>query len=564
MAEAGPSAAQLVAGRLAGSGLAGQAADLVRAALNGAWPQTGPAAGAEPGAGAERGAGAEPGAGPPVYLREIRAGGARVSLPAGPGLTVVTGPQWAGLAEGVELALAAAAEPGRAEGMELGPGGGWATPIAVELDGEVRPAALTRYRPVLSRADLAALACGTPGQRYDALRTVLGLGEIVAAERALEQDRRRAGAAAARARQMRPGLLGRLAGCADDRAGAAAAILSREPADLMALARLAVSAAGPTGGPADLWRQLAAARLPGTEVARRAAQRLAQAAERATALPGTPADDARQLAELVRAGVEHARAHPGRPCPLCRGRVLSPGWTERAGAAGGRLRRLAAEADAIAGEVEAAAAALRTLVPRLPAVIEGAPVPLDLGLDLTAARTAWRQWTQLAAGDGVDLVTGVNGVAGAAEVERRYAALSDAVASLATRAADRLRAREDTWRPAGIALAAWIQAAAEAGRAGDRAQALGQAGRWLRGAGQEITAQRLLDMGLDQGLDRVLRGLSPAERLELGMDVFVARAGAGSGPFGFMVVDQPEQADAGRLTGRLEQAARRVRVIVSR
>jgi hypothetical protein len=588
MADAGlrrRSAAELIAGRLAGSGLATPVAELVRAAL-----EAGGASGLEAG-------------GAPVYLGAIRVGEAELRLTAGPGLTVVAGAGRAGLADAVGRALAG--DRSSPVTVEVSPVAVELSPVTVEVEPGMAaglPVALTRDRPVLTRAELTALAGGSAEERYDALRGVLGLGVLVTAEEWLDGERREAEAAAGRVHGAAPdraALLERLQGCPDERARAAEAILGREPTDLAALARLAMSDQEP-GGPAGLWGQLVAVRLPGAEVAERAVRRLAEARQRVSALAGTPAEDARQLAGLVQAALEHVAAHPGRPCPLCRGRVLDERWVEAAQRAAGRLGRLAGEAEAIRGEAEAAAVALRTLVPRLPGVIEGAPVPPDAGLDFTAARAAWRRWSELAAGADAEVpASDGDGVPASdgelSEAERRFAELLAAVGELRKRAAGRLRERDEAWRPTATALAVWIEAAQYGGQEAERAEALEQAEARLRAAGREVTRERLAELARGAGPERadgtgaaqadgtgavqadgtgaaladgaglevLLTELDPGERAGLGVELFLGGTRVSGGPFGFVVVDQPEEADAGRLARALERAAERIQVIVA-
>ncbi|MFY9927877.1 MAG: hypothetical protein WAK82_07750, partial [Streptosporangiaceae bacterium] len=198
--------------------------------------------------------------------------------------------------------------------------------------------------------------------------------------------------------------------------------------------------------------------------------------------------------------------------------------------------------------------------------IEGAPVPPDAGLDFTAARSAWWRWSELAAGAGVGMPAGGGGEL--PEAGRRYAELLAAVGELLERAAERLRERDEVWRPAGTALAAWTEAAwTEAARDGsggvERSEALEQAGAWLRAAGREVTRERLAELGRGAGLEAVLTELEPGERAGLGVELFLDGAGVSGGPFGFVVVDQPEEADAGRLARALERAAERIQVIVA-
>ncbi|WP_328387769.1 AAA family ATPase [Nocardia sp. NBC_00416] len=295
-----------------------------------------------------------------IFLSAIRVRGFRgigpettLELPAGPGLTLVTGRNGSGkssFAEAAELALTGGNR--RWDGRSAAWREGWRNlhrsgPVRIELElrtdgtepaltlarewtaGDPLPggvwtqrrgagpehmfsgldwaAPLDLYRPFLSYSELGALVDGKPSELFDALHQLLGLDELITAHERIRLRRLDMERAARAARRERQTLLAELAGVCDPRAARAGALL-REPApDLAALdGLLADTAAGPE--PAAL-RALLALELPTAERIVALADRIsaADAAVTASISPESAAD--LRVLELLRTAYAHVDAH---------------------------------------------------------------------------------------------------------------------------------------------------------------------------------------------------------------------------------------------------------------
>ncbi|NUP28684.1 MAG: AAA family ATPase [Nocardia sp.] len=326
-------------------GLAGEVAAVIRAAL-------------EPAAGS-RAAVADPGLGG-VFLNSVRVRGFRgigpettLELPAGPGLTLVTGRNGSGkssFAEAAELALTGGNR--RWDGRSVTWREGWRNlhrsgPVRVELemrtDGPDSGLTVTRewdadeplsggiwtqrrgdgpqrafaagewavpmelYRPFLSYSELGALVDGKPSELFDALHQLLGLDELIAAHERIRGRRLDLERAARTARRERQALLAELAEITDRRALRAGALLREPVADLAELAELvADTAAGPEP---EALRAILALELPAAARVEALAERIsaAVAAVAAATAPDVVAD--LRILELLRAAYAHAVEH---------------------------------------------------------------------------------------------------------------------------------------------------------------------------------------------------------------------------------------------------------------
>jgi len=156
---------------------------------------------------------------------------------------------------------------------------------------------LELYRPFLSYSELGTLVDGKPSEMYDALQAILGLGQLIDAERRLTAARKRFDDASKTARQELPGLLTRLSQHPDDRARRAEAALTGRW-DLAAVEALAVGEQQPDTGVAGRLQQVAAIELPTAETMTAAAARLNAAEQKITAQTGTPTAEAQQIKRL--------------------------------------------------------------------------------------------------------------------------------------------------------------------------------------------------------------------------------------------------------------------------
>ena len=140
--------------------------------------------------------------------------------------------EWAAGAA-LEDAAAYFQEPGGRR--EPGVPAGWAEPLEL-------------YRPFLSYSELGTLVDGKPSEMYDTLQAILGLDQLIDAERRLAGARKHLDEISKTARQALPDLLSRLATHPDERARQAQAALSRKRWDLDAADALAVGDQRQTAG----------------------------------------------------------------------------------------------------------------------------------------------------------------------------------------------------------------------------------------------------------------------------------------------------------------------------
>jgi len=620
----------LIAARLDQSGPAGRAADLVLAALLGDDDLDAALSGST--RAADRlhptGQAAEAPLGG-LYLRSIEVEGFRgigpkaaLRLQPGPGLIVVAGRNGSGkssLAEAAELVLTDANKrwSGRTQvwrdgwrnlhttgesriGVELTADGQTGVvrvirewPEGASLDsaqstvqppGEPRrpltsmnwSTPLEVFRPFLSYSELGALVSGRPSDMYDALQAILGLDQLVSAEKRLTDARKRLDEPSKRADKQLPGLRARLEDHPDGRASAALDAVRRRPWKLDVIETLAVGGVGADDPVANRLAQVGAIDLPSADDVAAAIERLRTADQRVTSLSGTPAEEARRISSLLGLALAHQASHPGQPCPVCRGRVLDDQWAESARAEIERLDKAAGEADSAHNELTAATEALRELV-------GGAPVVLGQDLsgdvDATTARQAWQAWASLAgSGSAAQLVE-----AG----QDRFSALAAAVGDLQARAAALVKERSEAWQPVAAALAAWAEVARSSDHAAADLADVRKAIDWLRKAGQEIRDDRMaqltetsarvwgmlrqessvelgpiklagastqrhvsVDVTVDGVAGAALSVMSQGELHALGLALFLPRATSPISPFRFIVIDDPVQSmDPAKVEG---------------
>jgi recombinational DNA repair ATPase RecF len=629
---------ELIADRLEQSGPPGLAADLVLAALLGDdelaatisdTEGTGPATTArQPAATAAETA--------HLYLQSVIVEGFRgigpqaaLRLQPGPGLTIVAGRNGSGkssFAEAAELALTGdnkrwsdrsavwrdgwrnlhTAGDSRitveltADGQQGAikvtrdwpPGAGLDSAAScVQVPGSARKpldtmswsAPLDLFRPFLSYSELGALVSGKPTEMYDAIQAILGLDQLVSAERRLTDARKRLEDPSKQATRALPALRAQLAGHPDERARQTEAALARKPWDIETIEALAIDAdtgGDPVGG---RLAQVIAITLPAPESATLAIDDLVAARHRVTALTGTRSSDARQLAGLLSTALAHQASHPGEPCPVCGGLVLDDAWAEQAKAEITRLTELAQDADDAQQQLDAAARAVRSLIGSEPAVLSA-----DLGaaVDASAAMEAWRGWADLtSAGSGDPLFD----AAGA-----QFAAVTAAVAQLQKQAAAVLDQRRQAWRPVAAALAGWAELARSSLRADEKLAEVKKAITWLRAAGQDVRDARVapfgaksaeiwgllrqesnvdlgpvrivgsgpqrhvtLDVTVDDVAGAALGVMSQGELHALGLALFLPRATTPDSPFRFVVIDDPVQSmDPAKVEGLARLLAR--------
>jgi recombinational DNA repair ATPase RecF len=442
---------------------------------------------------------------------------------------------------------------------------------------------LDLFRPFLSYSELGALVSGKPTEMYDAIQAILGLDQLVSAERRLTDARKRLEDPSKQATKALPALKAHLAGHSDERARQAETALARKPWDLETIEALAIDA--DTIGDLLTGRlaQVIAITLPPPESATLAIDELVAARHRVTALTGTRSSDARQLAGLLSTALAHQASHPGERCPVCGGLVLDEEWAEQARAEVKRLTELAQDADDAQQQLDAATRAVRNLIGAEPAVLSA-----DLGqaVDAGAAQEVWRSWADLSVAGSADQLIDAAGA--------RFAAVTAFVAQLRDQATAVLDQRRQAWRPVAAALAGWAEIARSSLRADATLTEVKKAIAWLRAAGQEIRDARMapfaaqsaeiwrllrqesnvdlgpvrivgsgpqrhvtLDVTVDDVAGAALGVMSQGELHALGLALFLPRATTPESPFRFVVIDDPVQSmDPAKVEGLARLLAR--------
>ena len=621
----------LIAERLSESGLASRAANLVLAAVLGDEDLDAVLSGESKPPEARQPTEQVPGAAQPtgLYLRSVQVEGFRgigqratLRLQPGPGLTIVAGRNGSGkssFAEAAELALTG--DNKRWSGHTAVWREGWrnlhttgGSRIAVELaaDGQKGSLTVTRdwpadadldgaqsfeqaqgqpkqplsvlnlsasletFRPFLSYSELGALISGTPSAMYDALEAILGLEQLIGAQRRLDDARKRLGEPSKQAEKALRDLRSRLEAHPDPRATAALEAVRRRPWKLDVIEKLAVGAGADSDPLTASLTRVGAISLPPADYTNEAISELAAASAAATAITGTPAADARRLAGLLTTALGHHRDHPGEPCPVCGGKVLDERWAEDARTEIKQLTSIASEAEAAERRLTAATRAVRDVLGPAPTVLTQ-----DFGteIDTTAALRAWESWARLAADASADELS----TAAAA----RYSAVATAVADLQALAADTLKRRSDAWQPTATQLASWTELARSSEQAEADLADVQQAIDWLKTVGQEIRDDRMapltdtaaevwgllrqesnvelgpvrlegsanrrhvtLDVNVDGVESKALSVMSQGELHALGLALFLPRATSEASPFRFIVIDDPVQSmDPAKVDG---------------
>jgi len=427
---------------------------------------------------------------------------------------------------------------------------------------------------------------------YDALQAILGLDQLIDAERRLTGARKHLEEVSKTARQALPDLLSRLAAHPDERARQAQAALNGTRWDLDIVDTLAVGEQqADTGIVGNLYR-LTGLELPRPEAVKATAERLAKAVQELTEQVGTPAGDAQRTASLLTTALTHYADHPGALCPVCAGRSPDEPWAEDARREIRRLTVIAQAANAAVNERDAAVQALRTILPSEPPILSQ-----DLGQQVNAAatRAAWQRWAEL--------TTEVPPKDLAGQASGAFAELASTLTELRDAATRELTSRSEAWQPMATALAAWTDLARASQHAADELARVKQALTWLKADGQDIRNARLepfaqlsaqiwdmlrqesnVELGpirlegsatrrrlsLDATVDGVpcaaLGVMSQGELHALGLALFLPRATSPDSPFQFLIIDDPVQSmDPAKVDGLarvLSQIARSRQVVV--
>ena len=235
--------------------------------------------------------------------------------------------------------------------------------------------ALDAHRPFLSYNELGSMLDEAPSKLYDAMAGILGLDELVAAERCLADERRGRDRASKEVVESLAQLMTRLQECDDDRARRCRDALTGRQPDLDAVAQMLTGAEEAPSRDLGVLRQLAALRAPDSARAALVVAALRDASRAMVGLAGTDGEQARRTADIVAGALALHDAHGDGDCPVCGQKgALDAGWHERAAAEADRLRASAEQVDAAHAAAEAALRAADELA-QPPRVLEDAAGP---------------------------------------------------------------------------------------------------------------------------------------------------------------------------------------------
>jgi recombinational DNA repair ATPase RecF len=456
-------------------------------------------------------------------------------------------------------------------------------------------AALHTHRPFLSYNELGSLLDEGPSKLYDALSSILGLEDLVAALGALQEARRSREKGLKDATDARGRLAERLRDVDDARARrVVAAIEGKEwQLDVVEDVLGGPGSSGAGAAEVDVLRGVASLEPPDPARVAAAVTEMREAGAAVRSAQETAAVRSRDAAALLESALRYHAAHGDGDCPVCgKKNALDGAWSARQRDAAARLREAAREADAVHQRAEAARRqweGLATL--KADAFTRAAEAGLDLGPLVEALGT----WVE--AGSITDLG------ALADHVESASGPLREAVLRLRDSAREKLGKMEDAWRPVAVEVAAWLKGAREAVRGASDLKRLKPAEAWFKKAAAGIRDDRFapiaekaagiwehlrqqshvelgriqltgegtrrrvaLDVTVDGVEGAALGVMSQGELHSLALSLFVPRATLPESPFRFIVIDDPVQSmDPARVDGLarvLENASADRQVVV--
>jgi recombinational DNA repair ATPase RecF len=450
---------------------------------------------------------------------------------------------------------------------------------------------LELYRPFLSYNELGAMFDEGPTALHDKLSAMLGLDDLAAAQKALQQARLEASRAKDAVRSKTAGLITQLRLLDDDRASKARKELEGPTPDLVALRKLLVTGEASQESVSAAMRQLADLEPIDAEAIARAADGLRKAVAAQDALAGTPAAEARELAQLLGSALAYHERHKPKKCPVCSSGELGKPWRDATAKQVKELEARAAEFDETQRTAGVALSRLTSFLRPAPACVTSLK---KSAIDTTKLATAWNAWFSA---DDADVKAAA----------RRIETQAKEVAALLATAQEQARAtvatRDEAWARFVPALATWIDEAESAAAASTRVAEITRAEAWLRDTSDEIRGERFapvadharrlwelmrqqsnvelealtlegsgarrrseLRVEVDGKPAQALGVMSQGELHAIALSLFVPRATAAESPFRFMVIDDPVQSmDPARVDGLarvLELVASERQVIV--
>lgn len=439
---------------------------------------------------------------------------------------------------------------------------GWAGPLAT-------------FRPMLTYEELGALLSAEPKVLYDAISTVLGLEQLTAAVKALDEHRKASLSPEAALRSDRKTVLLSLDGLEDERATQAAALLGAKALDTDELRRLATGTTPDTGVGTRL-RTLLPLGLPSEEACRSTAEEL-RAAVGNLADVGDRVGEALQRRSQVISAAIGLHDHEGdQACPVCAAGLLDAARVASLRAELERDNEQLSELQAARVRHSAALSSARSLISPVPGALR-ADLPAQVTGLAETVTTAWQVWAA-APSDPLALTEHLTTTAEPARA---------ALVALQTTANELVGKLDETWSKVAARLAAFADAAEAWESAKPAATTATLAHKWLKDNEIVLKNERVKPIadeakkiwaGLRQESNVEIAGLtlessntrrhvviaaevdgedagalavmSQGELHSLALALFLPRATMPESPFRFVVLDDPVQAmDPAKVDG---------------
>lgn len=436
---------------------------------------------------------------------------------------------------------------------------------------------LATYRPFLSYNELGSMLEDGPSKLFDALASILGLEDLVAAADALKEARTSRNKSHKRVKDKLKEIRASLEDHSDERAPQCLQALKGTQWKLDIVEGLAAGATEPRQDSAGaVLRDLININSPKPDRVTETVSNLRQAIEAQQKIAGTDADKARRRAELLEKALELHRRDGDGDCPVCgQSSILTETWHQQAEEEAHALKTEAEAAESAHQKLRQAEQSAQTLATPPPEALTKAT---ELGLDAIETQQAWSQWQE---------ATTLTGQALAEVLEARAPVLVTAVETLREQARQSLKQREDAWRPLALELTAWLPGARAMLTESETVQHLKTAEDWIRSTATHIRNERFepikeevketwallrtnsnvdleditfegkstsrrvsLDVTVDGTKGAALGVMSQGELHSLALSLFLPRATLEASPFRFLVIDDPVQSmDPARIEG---------------
>lgn len=392
-------------------------------------------------------------------------------------------------------------------------------------------AAVTSYRPVLSYNELSGMLVEEPSKFFDALSRILGLDALTEAARRLQKARSEREGLAKDLKKSQKDLAARLGGEADPRAQVIAAALGKKEVDFGEVERALAGGDDPEGlaGELKTLKGVMALGEIGDDAVAKSIEALLVATSTLREKAGTLAARSADLANLLDAALRFHSAHGDGACPVCgKAGALHAAWHSEHQAKAVELRAEAKSVNDAQALRKMALDAVRSMAQVPEGVLKSA---LSLGLpaqDVLDGRARVLRALELDAD------------ACAAEVREALPRLGVALGELRKRAAAELAQREDLWRPLAQAVSEWLPGARKAMNAASRLSDITKAEKWLKDANEELRNERFAPLASEVkriweqlrhnsnvSLEDIrLTGVNTSRRVQVDVKVDGAAAGA--------------------------------------